>query len=214
MGWIGLIIAAVGALAIVGAVVNAEPLGRLPLDLARLLVLAASIVIWAGICLAILGLSSPAAAAEAVPGAASWPAELASGIGVVVLAIGVVVLGIGVIQRFGLSGPLPLGAALVTVAVVLWIVSAAWASPAAAHEALTGWSYPLSCCSDRDCRQTAEREVLETAEGYRLASTGEVVGYGDRRVKNSPDGLFHVCQQGGNFDSGRVLCLFAPPRSY
>lgn len=133
MGWIGLIIAAVGALAIVGAVINAEPLGRLPLDLARLLVLSASIVIWAGICLAILGLSSPANAAEAVPGAASWPAELASGIGVVVLAIGVVVLGIGVIQRFGLSGPLPFGAALVAVGIVLWIVSAAWASPAAAQ---------------------------------------------------------------------------------
>lgn len=83
---------------------------------------------------------------------------------------------------------------------------------AGAHEAPTGWSYPLLCCSSIDCREAADREVRETVAGYQVASTGEVVPYGHRRIKDSPDGRFHLCQQGGDFDKGRVLCLFVPPR--
>ena len=89
-----------------------------------------------------------------------------------------------------------------------------------AHEATNtagqplGWSYPLSCCSLTDCRPAASSEVRETANGYRLVTTGEVVAYADRRVKDSPDGTFHVCQQGGDFDKGRVLCLFRPARGF
>lgn len=71
---------------------------------------------------------------------------------------------------------------------------------------------PPLCCSDRDCRQAGDGEVRETPQGYLLVTTGEVVPYRNYRVKPSPDGLFHVCQQAGNFDTGRVLCLFAPPR--
>lgn len=95
-----------------------------------------------------------------------------------------------------------------------------WIGQARAHEALPtaaqpeGWTYPLSCCSTQDCRQAKAGEVKENDSGFRVVSTGEIVGYTDKRVKNSPDGLFHVCQQGGDFDKGRVLCLFAPPRSY
>lgn len=85
---------------------------------------------------------------------------------------------------------------------------------ALAHDAPSGWTYPYACCSDRDCRQAEQDEVRETKSGYRLTSTGEVVEYQSRRIKDSPDGLFHVCQQAGNFDTGRVLCLFVPPRSY
>jgi len=86
--------------------------------------------------------------------------------------------------------------------------------PALAHDAPLGWKYPLSCCSNKDCRQAADREVRETAAGYLLVTTGEVIPYGDHRVKDSPDGLFHACQQNGDFDKGRVLCLFAPPRAF
>jgi len=91
---------------------------------------------------------------------------------------------------------------------------------ACAHEATNtagqplGWSYPLSCCSLTDCRPAASNEVRETANGYRLVTTGEVVPYTDRRVKDSPSGDFHVCQQGGDFDKGRVLCLFRPARGF
>lgn len=84
-----------------------------------------------------------------------------------------------------------------------------------AHEAPMGWEYPLFCCSNQDCRETAESEVIETKQGYQIASTGEIVPYNDRRVKElSQDGKVHVCQQGGNFDSGRVLCLLIPPRAF
>lgn len=91
---------------------------------------------------------------------------------------------------------------------------------ARAHEATNtageplGWQYPISCCSLTDCRPAKHDEVRETSEGYRLTSTGEVVGYLDKRVKQSPSGDFHVCQQGGDFDHGRVLCLFAPGRNF
>lgn len=77
-----------------------------------------------------------------------------------------------------------------------------------------GWVYPLSCCSLTDCRPAKQDKVRETSQGYRLSSTGEVVGYLDKRVKQSPSGDFHVCQQGGDFDKGRVLCLFAPGRNF
>jgi hypothetical protein len=110
--------------------------------------------------------------------------------------------------------------------IALWVM--AFAGPfivvgvakALAHEAEPtaaqpeGWSYPVSCCSLRDCRATEEGEVIETREGYKLISTGEVVAYGNSRIKPiSEDGKIHVCQQGGNFDSGRILCLLVPPPS-
>lgn len=91
---------------------------------------------------------------------------------------------------------------------------------ARAHEALptaaqpNGWTYPWGCCSNQDCRQAATSEVREVVKGYLLTSTSEIVPYGDPRIKDSPDGLFHTCQVAGDFAKGRVLCLFVPPRSY
>lgn len=98
----------------------------------------------------------------------------------------------------------------ILVAAVMFVAAAI--TSAFSHEAPTGWSYPPLCCSNQDCRQADPREVRETPDGYLLVTTGEVVPYLNYRVKPSPDGLFHVCQQAGNFDSGRILCLFAPPR--
>jgi hypothetical protein len=90
-----------------------------------------------------------------------------------------------------------------------------------AHDAIPtaaqpeGWTYPLQCCSLRDCRPTQASEVDETRDGYTVASTGEFIAHGDKRIKElSQDGEIHICQQGGNFDSGRVLCLLIPPRSF
>lgn len=104
------------------------------------------------------------------------------------------------------------GATVASIAVIgAVIVGATEAYP---HDAPLGWSYPPLCCSSRDCRQAGSGEVRETPDGYLLVTTGEVVPYLNYRVKPSPDGLFHVCQQAGNFDSGRILCLFAPPRGY
>jgi len=86
------------------------------------------------------------------------------------------------------------------------------------HDALptaaqpNGWKYPFSCCSGQDCREVADSAITETAVGYKIDATGEVVSYlGDPRLKQSPDGKFHWCSVAGAPD-GRTICLFAPPR--
>lgn len=99
---------------------------------------------------------------------------------------------------------------LLTIIILLWfLVDKLWA-----HEAPSGWKYPLVCCSNQDCRQISDINIKETHSGYVLTTTGEVVPYLDRRIKHSPDDMYHVCQQHGDFDEGRILCLFVPPKSF
>lgn len=85
--------------------------------------------------------------------------------------------------------------------------------PVAAHDAKSGWTYPLSCCSNYDCREVADAEVLERPEGYVIKVTGEVIPMTSRRVKPSPDGVFHWCSVAGR-DDGATICLFVPPRGF
>lgn len=79
-----------------------------------------------------------------------------------------------------------------------------------AHDAPSGWSYPYSCCSNDDCREIEDVRVLEGPNGFTVPS-GEVVPYLDPRVMDSPDGKFHWCTVAGE-NTGRTICLFAPPR--
>lgn len=81
-----------------------------------------------------------------------------------------------------------------------------------AHEAPKGWTYPYSCCSGYDCRQVDDAKITEGPTGYTVPS-GEVIAMTDKRIKESPDGLFHWCSVAGKDDS-KTLCLFVPPRSY
>jgi hypothetical protein len=95
-------------------------------------------------------------------------------------------------------------------------------TPARPHDALPtaaqpqGWKYPFSCCSGFDCRKVgtegsgAKVTVAETPHGYKISTTGEVIAYGDKRIKDSPDGDFHWCSVAGADDS-RTICLFVPP---
>lgn len=94
--------------------------------------------------------------------------------------------------------------------------------PARAHQApITvaqpeGWAYPYACCSDDDCRPVSSGPgglVHERPEGYVIETTGEVIAYDDRRVKQSPDGLYHWCSISGAADS-RTICLFVPPAAF
>jgi hypothetical protein len=72
-----------------------------------------------------------------------------------------------------------------------------------------GWAYPYSCCSGFDCREVAApKRVHENRNGY-VVPSGELIPYGDRRIKDSPDGLFHWCSQMGK-DDGKTICLFVP----
>ena len=93
------------------------------------------------------------------------------------------------------------------------------AIPAIAHDALPtaakpmGWSYPYACCSGIDCRQVSAKAISERPYGYIINNTGEVVGYADSRIKDSPDGVYHWCSVAGA-DDGRTICLFVPPKSF
>jgi hypothetical protein len=115
-------------------------------------------------------------------------------------------------------------ACYITIAFLLFLASlgaliALAATPAGAHDAIPtaakpqGWKYPFSCCSGFDCREVSSKQVSEKPEGYVITNTGEIVAYGDARLKDSPDGEYHWCSVAGADDS-RTICLFVPPRSY
>lgn len=89
------------------------------------------------------------------------------------------------------------------------LVSAA--SLAAAHDAPSGWSYDAACCFNHDCRQISSSAVREGPNGYVITIDNETVPYSDRRIKDSPDGLYHWCTVDGR-DNGRTICLYVPPR--
>ena len=86
--------------------------------------------------------------------------------------------------------------------------------PARAHEAPTGWTYPWACCSNMDCQEVQASAISERPQGYVIQSTGEVVAYADKRVKNSPDGEYHWCAHQKGLDAGRTICLFVPPKGF
>ena len=86
------------------------------------------------------------------------------------------------------------------------------ALPAGAHEAPKGWRYPWECCSRMDCQMVEARAISERPEGYVINSTGEVVAYADKRVRNSPDGEYHWCAHQAGLDAGHTICLFVPPK--
>jgi hypothetical protein len=81
-----------------------------------------------------------------------------------------------------------------------------------AHEAPTGWTYPTSCCSNKDCREVPHTEIIETPNGYLISTTNELIPYDDKRIRESPDGLHHRCARSNNFTpDGETLCIFVPP---
>jgi hypothetical protein len=85
-------------------------------------------------------------------------------------------------------------------------------SPVFAHMAPSGWAYPYQCCSNRDCQPMHGAEITEGPGGYVIEGTGEVLSYTDPRLKESPDGEFHLCLRPG--DHSNAVCLFVPPRSF
>ena len=114
-----------------------------------------------------------------------------------------------------------------------WSILAALLLPAAtasAHDAPSGWSYPLSCCSGMDCNEIPASRVRETANGYRIslgasdhvmliAPENYSVPYTDGRVKVAPDGVYHACISrqsivNGVPIGGRLICLFTPPKGF
>ncbi|MFC4171095.1 hypothetical protein ACFOYU_03330 [Microvirga sp. GCM10011540] len=67
--------------------------------------------------------------------------------------------------------------------------------------------YPITCCSEKDCRALIEANgetVLESIAGWELWD-GRVVPRD--AAKPSPDGKFHLCEN----PAKQILCFFAPP---
>jgi len=91
-----------------------------------------------------------------------------------------------------------------------FFILASLLSVAFAHQAPSGWAYPLQCCSGMDCRQIEGIDVGEGANGYTILKTGEVIPYHDLRLKVSPDGEYHWCSKEGK-DTTPTVCLFIPP---
>jgi hypothetical protein len=90
---------------------------------------------------------------------------------------------------------------------VAFALLAIWAHPARGHQAASGWTYPIECCSDRDCYLIESKYVHETQEGWDIAPS-EGGGFVPRgKERQSPDGAYHLCR---SVTSGAILCFFAP----
>lgn len=110
---------------------------------------------------------------------------------------------------------LPWALAILTVGLALLVIL--FTGDSDAHEAPKGWNYPWACCSNRDCQQVSSGKasfLSEEPDGYRINSTGEVVPYRDKRVKDSPDGEYHWCAHPSGLDAGHTICLFVPPKGF
>lgn len=100
------------------------------------------------------------------------------------------------------------------------LVYCAWAWPALAHTATPtasqplGWQYGWECCSTIDCKDLPKGEIKATPVGWRVESTGEVIPYGDKRIKQSKDERFHRCARGGDFSLPTSLCLYVPDMGF
>ena len=92
-----------------------------------------------------------------------------------------------------------------------------WTWPAWTHDAKPtagqplGWAYDYSCCSLADCREVKDSAIKEDSRGFTIVRTGELIPYGDKRIKRSKDEFFHWCSVAGKEDS-RSLCLYVPDR--
>lgn len=102
--------------------------------------------------------------------------------------------------------------AIVSLAMATWLVLS---GNAMAHEAPSGWKYDQGCCSGQDCRQAEDGEVTQDGNGYHY--NGQLIRFDDKRIKNSGDHHFHVCEwpEGGDMSTearGRmsVHCLYVP----
>lgn len=53
--------------------------------------------------------------------------------------------------------------------------------------------YDGACCNEGDCYRTAQSEVQLSENGWFIRSTGEVIPFGDPRLKLSQDPFIHRC---------------------
>lgn len=107
---------------------------------------------------------------------------------------------------------LGLGVCLIASLLLAWPAHAHDAPPS--KEQPLGWTYGWECCNLMDCFQEDTSNVEELPEGYRVISTGEVIGYADKRLKKSKDEFFHRCSHGGKKDDPKSICLYVPNKGF
>jgi hypothetical protein len=112
--------------------------------------------------------------------------------------------------------------------IFFFLLALIWITPAIAHDAPSGWSYDTSCCNTTDCRPadgaygTREHSMLirEVAEGFLVTRPSgksyptDLVKWGDKRLRISKDGEYHVCTTSAGSDDGYVLCIYVPNRGF
>ena len=85
------------------------------------------------------------------------------------------------------------------------IVFCLMCTTALAHEAPSGWLYPVECCSGYDCAAINEKRVSAAVGGYLIDGVHFVA---QQDVRQSKDGEYHAC-----FPKPETLrCFFAPPQ--
>lgn len=60
------------------------------------------------------------------------------------------------------------------------------------------------CCGDHDCTAWPRSDIEESAEGYRIRSTGEFVPR--FKAQGSEDGDYWICRK----STGAIRCFFTP----
>lgn len=93
---------------------------------------------------------------------------------------------------------------------MLFMLSVFMVLRATAHNAPTGWAYDSDCCSSIDCAPAPSDSVRELPQGVLVVPTGEVIPYGDSRLRDAPDGLVHLCRS--LVDPKRTYCVYLPSK--
>lgn len=72
-----------------------------------------------------------------------------------------------------------------------------------AHEAPSGWAYPMRCCHDNDCGVALS--AIRNQDGSLTVTTkhGTATFPASFKHEDSPDGLIHAC-----FTPSTLYCLF------
>lgn len=85
----------------------------------------------------------------------------------------------------------------------IWAIVVALVASAEAHEAITGWHYPIQCCGEGDCAHAIS--AIRNADGSLTVTTkhGTATFPATFKHEPSPDGLIHAC-----FTSARLYCLY------
>lgn len=115
---------------------------------------------------------------------------------------------------------------MVATGLVVGVAHSHQAVPVAAFP--EGWAYPYGCCSEKDCSYIDAQYVVESPDGYVVSVPVGVhpqvvsepyyalIPYKSDRIKQSPDGRYHLCVSGQMVNSGKqfLRCFFEPPRAF